>query len=49
MPDMCCLGCPAVPEPDETTCLFCLTPYDEEELQTIEEQADRFYQNMVNS
>ena len=36
-----CPGCLAVPEPDETSCLFCLIPDpDEEELQALEEQAD---------
>ena len=39
MPDMCCLGCPAVPDPDETSCLFCLMPDpDESELKEAEER-----------
>ena len=46
--EIACSGCPAVPDPDETSCLFCLIPdLDEAELDEIEEKADNFYQNLA--
>ena len=39
MLEMFCPGCPAVPDPDDTTCLFCKYPYlDEAELEEAEER-----------
>ena len=39
MSEFACSGCPAVPDPDEISCLFCLMPdLDDVELEEAEER-----------